>query len=208
MFSIGFGYCNNNPVMYSDYQGTRYVEMPLFEDGGYYGYIDDQGSAEVGSKRLGITTISHGGCGVIATYNALVTLGEYISFDDVLAYYNSGVGKLNFGGLAGIMPHVVADYFCNKGYNVIMTDDTDGIDIYSQTADACILWNLFPSTLDLFGLISVDIFGGHFVEYNRSSMGYTGHNTGGHFGTRSFHTPSDYAYEDSCFYAIGIFIYK
>ncbi len=183
-----------------------YVCIKPFGDGAIT-YINDQSSAAVGGKRLGVSTVAHGGCGVVATYNAEVTLGNRTTFDEVLAYYNDGSGKLNLGGLAGIMPNVVADYFKNKGYSVIMTDDRDGIDIYSQTADASILWYLFTDPSSILGY-EVDLFGGHFIEYTRTETEYLGHNTAETAYDYSISIASDYAYKDSRFYAVGIFIYK
>lgn len=75
----------------------------------------------------------------MATYNALITLGEYPSFENVLSYYNQWGNNVVFG-LLGIVPETVVKYFKQKGYKVIVSDNLDGIDIYSTTADACILW--------------------------------------------------------------------
>lgn len=105
------------------------------------------------------------------------------------------------------MPGLVAQYFQEQGYTVYMTDDPNEMDIYSLTADACILWYMFPATYGPLG-ITVDAFGAHFVEYSRNGAGYTGRNTAEGGGSYSFSYPSDYAYKGGRYYAIGIYIFK
>ena len=209
-----FAYCNNNPVNYSDSSGQLPVKNTVYiNDGAPSGvkellYIRNQADSSVGTKKFGVASVAHGGCGAVATYNALVELEDYTSFDSVLDSYNSDPLSLSALGLAGMSPNVVADYFQNAGYTVHMTDDPDGIDIYSQTADACIIFYMYPRTYDAFNLFSVDAFGAHYEAYSKRGNEYVGYNTGGKYGIRNFMYPSDYAYDNGNFYAIGIYIYK
>jgi len=205
-----FAYCNNTPIVSIDPTGhsLHHIFAYIFHEySGGYSYIIDQTESEIGKKKLGVTTISHGGCGVVATYNALLSMGDYRSFDDVLAYYNEHFSRLTFGGLAGIMPGEVAQYFENNGYRTYMTDNPSEIDALSQTADACILWYMFPATYYPLG-VKVDAFGAHFVEYSKEATAYIGRNTAEGSGTYYFTWPSDYGYKGQRYYAIGIFVYE
>ena len=209
-----FAYCNNNSVNYSDSTGQLPVRNTVYiNDGVPSGakellYIRDQTDSAVSTKNIGVATVSHGGCGAVATYNALVTLEDYTSFDSVLDSYNSDPLSLSLLGLAGMSPNTVANYFKDAGYTVHMSKDIDEIDVYSATADACIMYYMYPRTYNVSSLLSVIAFGAHFVAYNRYTDGYLGYNTGGRYGVHKFAYASEYAYENGNFCAIGIFIYK
>jgi len=165
-------------------------------------YITDQTENPVGQKFLGSSSVRHGGCGAVATYNALVDLGVSVSFNDVLAYYNEDpMSRLTLNGWLGILPTAVAQYFVDHGYQVIMTDAPDAIDLYSRTADASIMYYMFVNNS------GIDSVGAHFVSYRRINNGYVGMNTSENGGIYHFTHPSDYGYKQSRFYAIGIFIY-
>ena len=212
-----FAYCGNGPVNYSDPSGyimVRTTDRFKFHPngcGGYsggvshsrlynntYDYITDQSAEGIGEKQLGDSTVSHGGCGAVATYNALITLGDAKSLDEVLAYYNNGA-ELFFDGHAGMLPDTVAKYFRDQGYTVVIAEGDDAIDLYSTSADASILWYCYSSS-------SFPFIGGHFVAYERHANGYVGYNTAQ--GVSDFLFPSDYGYQGNRFYAVGIFIYK
>ena len=201
-----FAYCSNNPVNHSDPAGL----LPLcqfacasYQEYGGPSYITDQDHPSIANKRYGLTTVSHGGCGAIATYNALLSLGRLESFDDVLSYYNQHIFQLDAFGWAGTPVGLVAQYFRDSGYNVIVTDGWDEIDMLSKSADASILYYQFPATY-----WGIEAYGAHFVAYHQTVDGYTAYNTSENNGTHSFAYPSDYGYKDSRYYAIGIFIYN
>ena len=170
-------------------------------------YIYDQKDESIGSKPFGMSNVAHAGCGAVATYNALITLGAYTSFDDVLGYFNKDSSQLSVFGWAGSSTSLIAKYFRDHGYTVRMTDNIDEMDVYSRTADASILWYAFPATYS-FAFISVDAFGAHFVEVGQYSYGFVGRNTAEGNGLHTFAWLSDYAYKGDRCYAIGIFIYK
>ena len=170
-------------------------------------YINDQSADPYGSMTLGRTTVAHGGCGIVASYNALRSLGKNPDFNEVLAYYNKRESDLLFGGTAGMLPSLVASYFRDLGYTVIVTEDYDGIEIFSKTADACIMWYLYDLGVSIKG-IDMPFFGGHFIEYGRYENEYIAHNAATVTGVDYFHYPMEYASRGSRFYAIGIFIYE
>ena len=164
-------------------------------------YIIDQDAPGVGDLTLGLASVSHGGCGVVAAYNALITLGAGESFESVLGYFNRYPGMYVAYGFLGTLPDHVARFFESKGYRVIMTHDRGKIDAYSQTADACIMWYVWPKSYGPF-----HAFGAHFVHYRKTANDYIAYNTGS--GIRHFVYPSVFGYEYTRCYALGIFIYK
>ncbi len=199
-----FAYCNNNPIIYMDSTGNRPISRDMcaymFDGGGHVPkMITSQYDEDVGNKRLGIATVSHGGCGAVATYNALITLGTAKSFDEVLSYYNGSYDRTVAGGLLGILPHQVANYFRDNGYRVIMTNNADGIEIFSRTADACILWYAYPKE---------PLFNAHFVHYHKYGKQYKAYNTNRKGGISIFEHPYDYGDDGNRYCPIGIFIYQ
>ena len=200
-----FAYCNNTPVMLADSSGTAPVHFLCYvrqETSPGRSYIEDQDDPTVAYQHFGITNISHGGCGVIASYNALISLGDSRSFENVLGYYNNRMILIPGWGLVGLSPATVANYFRDIGYEVILTDAPDLIDAYSRNADASILYYAYPASY-----AGVRAYGAHFVAYRRSGMNYTGYNTAENGGSFTFTYPSDYGNMGARFYAIGIFIY-
>ena len=201
-------YCGNNPVAFFDPAGTYYASiLDRITTDGYGGrgampkMITNQSDDGVGNRPLGITTVSHGGCGPVATYNALITLGDAKTFDEVLSYYNESPDRTVAGGLLGTLPHQVAGFFESEGYRVIMSNNPDGIELFSQTADACILWYAYPQKH-----LGIDLFNAHFVHYHKYGKRYKAYNTD-HI-TDTFRHPYDFGDEGNRYCPIGIFIYK
>ena len=206
-----FAYCGNNSICRIDSVGTIWmsalrlivkivIKALKVEQPQKLSYLVNQDAEGIGNLRLGWTTVSHGGCGVLATYNALITLGEYPSFENVLSYYNQWGNNVAFG-LLGIVPETVVKYFKQKGYKVIVSDNLDGIDIYSTTADACILWYTW--------IHDDGLPRAHFVHYNydKGYAKYCAYNAGP-YGWAYFKHPSEYILKENAFYAVGIFIYR
>ena len=195
-----FSYCQNCPIVFSDNSGYRVVRRSAEMVGGGTPYITDQTDDSIGQENLGSSTVAHGGCGVVAIYNALIDLGASADFEDVLAYFNEKpLTRLTLDGWLGILPPVVAQYFTEQGYEIIMTDSWDAIDIHSQTADASIMYYMFQTN---------NGFGAHYISYRDIDNKYIGMNTSTISGTEYFTYPSDYGYRDKRFYALGIFIYN
>lgn len=198
-----FAYCNNNPPNTIDPTGNYPWILPTcFEDDGRR-YITDQNDAIVGAKRFGLTSVSHGGCGPIATYNTLISLGKPGCFDDVLAYYNRHLFQLSLLGFAGTPTDLVAQFFRENGCTVYVSDIPDEIDVLSKSADACILWYMFPATYG-----GIDAYGAHFVAYRKDGTNYIGYNTAENNGTYLFPYASDYGHSKNRYYSIGIFIFE
>ncbi len=189
-----FAYCGNNPVIFHDTAGTRH-EISAGGGSGTrnYQYIYSQNDFSISGKLLGLSTIEHSGCGVLATYNALITLGNPKSFDSVLNYYNKRPTMHPLGGAIGMSPFAVASYFSDNGYRVILTSDSDAVDVLSTTADASIFYYLYEQTYKPLG-VKVEAFGHHFIEYHKlNSTLYEGLNAATMTGYRTFRYPSDLA---------------
>lgn len=189
---IGMYYTSSLDRMTTDGCGGRAV-VPK--------YINSQYEDGVGDRRLGITTVSHGGCGVVATNNALMTLCAGKPFGEVLDYFNESPNRTVAGGLLGILPYQIKEYFVNEGYRVIVANGRDAIDIHSQTADACILLYAFPVSY-----LGVDLFGAHFVHYRKTGKEYIVYNDG--YRTGRITDPYEYGTSNGNYCPIGIFIYK
>ena len=155
-----FAYCLNNPGQFIDISGSTCVMVSIS-----YGssmFIYDQQADGIGNKKLGVITVSHGGCGPVATYNSIQFMGRTdVTFDDVLDYYNSN-NKLLLGGLMGSSPYACIDYFRDNGYSVFATKDVNLYEGLAETADACILWCWFDT--DKFPGI-----GAHFIAFKQYS---------------------------------------
>lgn len=202
-----FAYCANNPIMFADDSG--YIFFPCaFQSGERSGrppYIDNQDEEPYSSMPMGESTIGKMGCGIVATYNALLSLGNYTSFSDVYDYYTSKPYRLVSNGKGGISAITVASYFLNQGYMVLVTCDPERIDQCSANAGASIMLYNYTSGSFANGNLKVS---GHFVEYSSYNGGYMGRNTSENGGNAVFMSPSEYGYKGARFFIIGIFIYK
>ena len=109
-----FAYCGNNPVNYADPKGNLPSFRPVYFDHGENQRIYNQRAEPYASKTLGDYTVSYNGCGAIATFNALVALGNPKSLDEVLAYYNGNPLRTFMNGKHGMLPHQVASFLTVK----------------------------------------------------------------------------------------------
>jgi len=113
-----FGYCDNNPVLYSDPIG-KYV---TFEDSGYTdnysynssilisrNYIHDQAQFPYCLFRMGAYTADVNGCPWVSTYNALLYLGKYIHPSRIIKYFEQNNGLI-LNGKYGATPSVIWKY--------------------------------------------------------------------------------------------------
>ena len=197
-----FAYCGNNPILNVDPSGYLYA-IHAGAVGEFRTYITDQTAEEIGDRPFGLANVAHGGCGIVASYNALITLRDSKDFEDILGYYNNHLALIPGKGLIGLSPYMIEQFFCDLGYRVVATNSPDLIDLYSKTASASILYYEFPATY-----WGIEAYGAHFVEYHKSVIGYVGVNTNSLNGQSFFEFPSDFGYKDSRYYAVGIFIYK
>jgi len=204
-----FAYCGNNPVTYEDDSGgMRKPCTVAINDGAPSGVlflpkppIRSQYDSEIADKPVGIAPVSHAGCGPVAACNALRELGEDVSLDDVLNYYNCHVHQMLLAGAAGTTPFAMQDYFEACGYTALMTNDPDLIDAYSRKADACVMYYMFPDNNPL-GV------GAHFVWYRRDGIGYIGYNVSANNPVVKFESPSEFGDRENRYGLIGIFVFK
>ena len=61
------------------------------------------------------------------TLNAAVQLGEELSFDDILRYYNWSHRRTVLLGILGTKPRVLIRYFRKQGYKVVVTTKKRGM---------------------------------------------------------------------------------
>ena len=97
-----FAYCNNDPVIAIDSNGTYSVSVPLFDtmpddssgsgipaSPNYDPYVYDQHDPSIADLSFGLGTIGKNGCGLIALYNVSVASGDPETFKSLrrrLAY--------------------------------------------------------------------------------------------------------------------------
>lgn len=80
--------------------------------------------------RFGIFTMDYSGCEIIATYNAILSLGETLpeqGITDLIGAYEKK-GAVLWGGW-GVSPRAICRYFMEKGYDTAMTYSTVPEDI-------------------------------------------------------------------------------
>lgn len=107
-------------------------------------YIENQYSYSY--LHIGKKDISYCGCGVIATFNALIALNRKPSGQDLLNIIKSYEKRgLVFGGKLGISPNYVKLYFKNLGCSVksIFTSNSIKLDEFGKMYDTfiCTMYN-------------------------------------------------------------------
>ena len=124
-------YCENNPIMYvvdnkntafsntinADYLYNKRISQSLT------GYIDNQKDGIASKLRYGINTIAPFGCGTVATYNALIMLGNRMDICDIIRDYE--MNHIYHDGLIGTHGNNIARFFSEKGYDVTVTNLQD-----------------------------------------------------------------------------------
>ena len=103
-------------VSHTNYQHNTQVEQTFLEIG-TDGYLHNQG--KTGDFRYGFFHSDKKGCGWIATYNALVKLGNPKPMASIIASYDL-YGETLFG-LLGTNPFAVQLYFETHGYHTTLT---------------------------------------------------------------------------------------
>lgn len=80
--------------------------------------------------KFGKYSMDYSGCEIIATYNALLSLGEKLSQDDMIALISryEKKGAVLCGGW-GVAPRAVYRFFKEKGYDVCLTCSRGPADI-------------------------------------------------------------------------------
>ena len=122
-----YAYCENNPVMYAinnkdpEFANTinaNYLYNKRISKG-ITGYIDKQNDGIATKLRYGITTLEPLGCGWIATYNALIMLGNRTDPCDLIRDFE--MNNLFYYGVFGTNGNNLARYLSKQGYEVTIT---------------------------------------------------------------------------------------
>ena len=151
--------------------------------------------------QLGSSTVGKMGCGLIAIYNAMISLGDPRLFSDIYDYFNSYPSGTTDYGKNGLFIGDVVAYFLHEEYSVVVATslNVDQFINYSQSADACIMLYQYGSIFNP---------GGHYIEFYKNSEGYIGRNTPESNGVYAFSSPVEYGFKDNRFFFFGIFLYK
>ena len=84
----------------------------------YYGYIYGQKSSKYSNMPFGLSTVGKSGCGLIACYDSMLSIGQAVSFEHTLAYFDNlfryGHGYWAFG-LLGVTSHQVGRFLEDHG---------------------------------------------------------------------------------------------
>jgi hypothetical protein len=92
--------------------------------------------------HLGFNTINRDGCGLVATYNALVMLSANnespIQLYDIIQEFE--INGVHLYGLFGATPSGIVKFFKTRGYNVTITYDVNQFEDKTINSDANILF--------------------------------------------------------------------
>lgn len=138
-------------VAIKNYLHNKKVDLSSYKDG----YINDQNAnGDVAKLKFGTRTMDRNGCGVIAVYNTMLTLGDQRDIRDI-AYHFENDGQV-FGGEFGTNPHAIKRYFSQNGYKVKTIEGENIRDEKIPNADAYVLsyWNK-RDVMDAMHIISV-----------------------------------------------------
>ena len=119
-----------------NYKHNSEIDMSEYKE-----YINGQDLGSVAEFKFGNTTMDKNGCEIIATYNALVTLGAKEDLCKIAAHYESDGQMLN--GTWGTNPYAVERYFKQRGYEVSRVEGDNILNNKIPDADAYIFsfWN-------------------------------------------------------------------
>lgn len=104
-------------------QNKEVEEQIFYKEGEYIENQEQWGEVKFGSKED--INMSTSGCGVMATYNALLALGEDVSSQTMVEMISEFEKEALGGGAYGVSPGAVYDYFKDREYEVHMTYSTD-----------------------------------------------------------------------------------
>ena len=116
--------------------------------------------------RYGFRSSAATGCGWIATYNALLLLGRYITPEKLIRFYERQLPLIH--GNTGTTILAPAIFFKRHGYEVKCTAIRSRFDEMVQESDVCIMY---------FWWMRKWATGAHFVALNKTEEGIVGYNT-------------------------------
>ena len=195
-----FAYCGNNPISFSDPSGFARKHLPIYLDDGFE-YITDQDDDPWGDMTLGSSTIGKMGCGLVAVYNAMISLDDPRLFSEIYEFFDYYPSGLTDHGKNGLSILDVVAYFAYEGYDVVVASslNIDQFMLYSQSADACIMLYQYGSVFNP---------SGHYIEFSITPEGYVGRNTAEGNGIYAFTSPVEYGFKSNRFFFFGIFVFK
>jgi len=82
----------------------------------FRGYLNGQGIGDLAKLKYGSKTFKYSGCGPIATYNALLTLGVHMPIQEITRHYE--INGIMGGGRFGTSPLAIDKFFKDRGYSV------------------------------------------------------------------------------------------
>lgn len=180
-----FTYWENHPLWYSDYNANEtfrahsvanylYNQQLTDELSDYYkdtnGFIFNQKATVIRDYRYGFNTVGPYGCGLVATYNALLLLENQtesqniipMEFHDVIREYEQS-GLLAYGCF-GLHPLAIAQFFIKRDYTVTITFNTDDFNYTAQNNSVNIMFYLYGTS-------------NHYVAIEYEDEGFKGYNT-------------------------------
>ena len=105
-------YAKDDDIAKSNYEYNSTIDLSKYDGK----YINDQNTGPVSQLKFGNRQMYYNGCEIIATYNAMRTLGKPEDIRDI-AYEYEKDGKM-LGGEFGTNPYAAQRYFERKGYKV------------------------------------------------------------------------------------------
>ena len=112
--------------------------------------------------RLGIKSSAYVGCGWVATYNAMIMLGNRIDPCDIIREYE--INGVFLYGTFGVHQTAVARFFINRGYDVTISFNVEEYDRIARKNDANVMFVSHSN-------------GGHFSAFRWNGTHYSGYNT-------------------------------
>ena len=106
-----------------------------------------------------------------------------------------------------MQPAPIIEYFENKGYKVVIRYHPYGLDLFSTTADACILYYEFDTEPIPFGNSTIHNWGAHFIFYEKTADGYMGYNVFTNKALEPFNDVSSFLDGRGYYNPVGIYIY-
>lgn len=116
--------------------------------------------------RYGLRSSAATGCGWIATYNALLTMGLYAPPEELISYYEHRLPLIH--GNFGTTMLAPAEFFQRHGFRVMVVAQRKRFDHAARDADACIVFYRWRKGAKL---------GAHFVAIRYRSGAFFGYNT-------------------------------
>jgi RHS repeat-associated protein len=175
-----FAYCGNNPITYSlkykdkseyltiesnyayNKSKSNIINSYIYRQNDSIGKIDGTDGI-VSPLHFGNTKFGPNGCGIVATYNALIMLGNRTDIADINR--ECEINGVSVCGSISFYPAYLVRYFKSKGYTVYVTYDKNKFDNNNtiKNAKANIIYYTKPKN-------------GHYVAFNYDGSNYWGYN--------------------------------